>query len=76
MVQRMELREVLKDPKLAAKLTPSMALTEQLLRDKSNLSGVALATAKGSRPHVLAGRTFAAAMLVGLALAVPAIAAR
>lgn len=46
MVQRMELREVLKDPKLAAKLTPSMALTEQLLRDKSNLSGVALATAK------------------------------
>ncbi|MCB9641306.1 MAG: VWA domain-containing protein [Myxococcales bacterium] len=46
MVQRMELREVLKDPKLAAKLTPSMALTEQLLRDKSNLSGVALQTAK------------------------------
>lgn len=46
MVQRMELREVLKDPQLAAKLTPSMALTEQLLRDKSNLSGVALATAK------------------------------
>jgi hypothetical protein len=39
-------------------------------------SAVALATAKGSRPHVLAGRTFAAAMLVGLALAVPAIAAR
>jgi Mg-chelatase subunit ChlD len=46
MVQRMELREVLKDPQLAAKLTPSMALTEQLLRDKSNLSGVALAMAK------------------------------
>ena len=42
----MQLREVLADPKLAAQLTPSMSLIEQLLRDKSNLSGVALANAK------------------------------
>jgi hypothetical protein len=46
LVQRMHLREVLADPKLAARLTPSMSLIEQLLRDKSNLSGVALANAK------------------------------
>ncbi|WP_431897039.1 VWA domain-containing protein [Micromonospora haikouensis] len=46
LVRRMHLREVLADPKLAAKLTPSMSLIEQLLRDKSNLSGVALANAK------------------------------
>jgi hypothetical protein len=46
MVKRMRLREVLADPKLAAQLTPSMSLIEQLLRDKSNLSGVALANAK------------------------------
>ncbi len=45
-IQRMALREVLKDSKLAEKLTPSMALVEQLLRDKSNLSGVALQNAK------------------------------
>lgn len=45
-IQRMALREVLQDSKLAAKLTPSMALVEQLLRDKSNLSGVALKNAK------------------------------
>ena len=31
---------------LAAQLTPSMSLIEQLLRDKGNLSGVALANAK------------------------------
>jgi hypothetical protein len=42
----MRLREVLADPKLAAQLTPSMSLIEQLLRDKNNLSGVALANAK------------------------------
>lgn len=46
LVKRMHLREVLADPTLAAQLTPSMSLIEQLLRDKSNLSGVALANAK------------------------------
>lgn len=46
LVRRMHLREVLADPALAARLTPSMSLIEQLLRDKSNLSGVALANAK------------------------------
>ena len=46
LVGRMRLREVLADPKLASQLTPSMSLIEQLLRDKSNLSGVALANAK------------------------------
>jgi len=33
-------------PELAARLTPSMSLIEQLLRDKDNLDGVALANAK------------------------------
>ncbi|SEF78212.1 VWA domain containing CoxE-like protein [Nonomuraea solani] len=46
LVKRMRLREVLADPALAKQLTPSMSLIEQLLRDKSNLSGVALANAK------------------------------
>ncbi|MER6995460.1 VWA domain-containing protein [Streptomyces sp. NPDC000410] len=46
LVKRMHLREVLADPELAARLTPSMSLIEQLLRDKNNLSGVALANAK------------------------------
>lgn len=46
LVDRMRLREVLADPTLAAQLTPSMSLIEQLLRDKNNLSGVALANAK------------------------------
>src|SRR5215831_3416384 len=46
LVKRMHLREVLANPRLAAQLTPSMSLIEQLLRDKSNLSGVALANAK------------------------------
>ena len=46
MIDRMNLREVLKDARLAAKLTPSMALTEQLLRDKNHLTGPALAAAK------------------------------
>ncbi|MFE4797825.1 VWA domain-containing protein [Streptomyces sp. NPDC056708] len=46
LVKRMRLREVLANPKLAAQLTPSMSLIEQLLRDKNNLSGVALANAK------------------------------
>lgn len=46
LVARMRLREVLADPALAARLTPSMSLIEQLLRDKDNLSGLALANAK------------------------------
>jgi VWA domain containing CoxE-like protein len=46
LVSRMQLREVLADPKLAAQLIPSMSLIEQLLRDKNNLSGLALANAK------------------------------
>lgn len=46
LVKRMHLREVLADPALASRLTPSMSLIEQLLRDKDNLSGVALANAK------------------------------
>ncbi len=46
LVKRMHLREVLADPRLARQLTPSMSLVEQLLRDKANLSGVALANAK------------------------------
>jgi hypothetical protein len=46
LVHRMHLREVLADPQLAARLHPSMSLIEQLLRDKNNLSGVALANAK------------------------------
>ncbi|WP_017594168.1 vWA domain-containing protein [Nocardiopsis potens] len=46
LVRRMRLREVLGDPRLAKRLTPSMSLIEQLLHDKHNLSGVALANAK------------------------------
>lgn len=46
MIKRMQLREILKDRQLADKLTPNMPLVEQLLRDKSNLSGEALANAK------------------------------
>ncbi|MGP3928932.1 VWA domain-containing protein [Nonomuraea sp. KM88] len=46
LVKRMHLREVLADPVLSRQLTPSMSLIEQLLHDKHNLSGVALANAK------------------------------
>ncbi len=46
LIKRMDLREVLKDDRLAAQLTPSMPLVEQLLYDKSNLSGPALANAR------------------------------
>ncbi|MGW4895571.1 VWA domain-containing protein [Kitasatospora sp. NPDC004240] len=46
LVKRMQLREVLADSTLAARLTPSMSLIEQLLHDKGNLDGVALANAK------------------------------
>lgn len=46
LIKRMRLREILKDDRLAARLAPSMPLVEQLLRDKSNLSGTALKNAK------------------------------
>lgn len=46
LVKRMALRELLKDDRMAARLTPSMPLIEQLLHDKSNLSGTALKNAK------------------------------
>ena len=46
LIQRMALREVLKDNKLANQLAPSMPLVEQLLRDKAHLSGSALNNAK------------------------------
>lgn len=46
LIKRMALREVLQNDQMAASLTPSMPLIEQLLRDKANLSGKALAHAK------------------------------
>ncbi|MGB1250753.1 MAG: vWA domain-containing protein [Candidatus Promineifilaceae bacterium] len=46
LIDRMQLYELLKDDALAAQLTPSMALTEQLLREKGQLSGNALKNAK------------------------------
>ena len=46
LIDRMQLHELLKDDTLAAQLTPSMALTEQLLRSKGQLSGAALKNAK------------------------------
>ena len=46
MIDRMQLHEVLKDAKLARRLSPSMALTEQLLRSKEHLKGPALSNAK------------------------------
>lgn len=46
LIKRMELREVLKDDRLAARLAPTMPLVEQLLYDKSNLTGAALKNAK------------------------------
>ncbi|MFI6151426.1 VWA domain-containing protein [Kitasatospora sp. NPDC051170] len=46
LIKRMRLREVLADSGLASKLIPSMSLIEQLLHDKGNLDGVALANAK------------------------------
>lgn len=45
-IHRMALREVLKDDRMAAQLTPSMPLLEQLLRDKGHLSDNALKNAK------------------------------
>ncbi len=46
LIDKMALPDLLKDPKLAARLTPSMALTEQLLRSKDLLDGPALGQAK------------------------------
>lgn len=46
LIDRMALHEILSDNELVAKVTPSMALVEQLLRDKANLSGLALKNAK------------------------------
>jgi hypothetical protein len=46
LIGRMALHEVLKDRELVEKLTPSMALTEQLLRQKGKLEGEALGNAK------------------------------
>ena len=46
LVKRMALREVLQNDQMAASLTPSMPLLEQLLRDKANLSGNALKNAR------------------------------
>ena len=46
LIKRMDLLEILKDDRLAAQLTPSMSLVEQLLHAKSNLSGKALAHAR------------------------------
>ncbi len=45
-LDRMALAEVLKDAKLAKTLQPSMAMVEQLLRQKDGLSGQALVHAK------------------------------
>src|SRR5262249_31143986 len=46
LIKHMDLREVLKDDRLAAQLSPTLPLVEQLLRDKSNLTGPALANAR------------------------------
>jgi hypothetical protein len=46
LVRRMRLREVLADDRLARQLVPGMSLIEQLLRNKDDLDGLALANAK------------------------------
>src|SRR5262249_28774471 len=46
LVKRMALRELLQDDRMAARLTPSLPLVEQLLHDKANLSGTALQNAR------------------------------
>lgn len=46
LIDKMALVELLKDPRLAERLSPSMALTEQLLRAKDHLDGAALVAAK------------------------------
>lgn len=46
LIKRMDLREILQDDALASKITPTLAVVEQLLYDKSNLSGNALKNAR------------------------------
>jgi hypothetical protein len=46
LIERMQLHEILQDDRLASQLEPSMALVEQLLREKSHLSGKALEHAR------------------------------
>lgn len=46
LIKRMALRELLADDRLAAQIQPSMGMLEQILRDKSNLSGNALKNAR------------------------------
>lgn len=46
LLKRMNLHEILQDDRLAQQLNPSMDLLEQILRDKSNLSGNALKNGK------------------------------
>lgn len=46
LIDHMALAEVLADAKLARQITPSMAMVEQLLRQRGSLSGTALANAK------------------------------
>ncbi|MGE0329031.1 MAG: VWA domain-containing protein, partial [Polyangiaceae bacterium] len=46
LIKRMDLREILQDDALAYKITPTLAVVEQLLYDKSNLSGNALKNAR------------------------------
>lgn len=46
LIDRMRLAELLQDRQLARQLTPSIGLVEQLLRQKGNISGVALEEAK------------------------------
>ncbi len=46
MIDRMALADILADAKLASEISPSMAMVEQLLRQKGKLSGLALANAK------------------------------
>lgn len=45
-VDRMELREVLRDRELTEQMTPSMPMVEQVLHDKENLSDEALENAR------------------------------
>ncbi|HSI86984.1 MAG: VWA domain-containing protein [Candidatus Methylacidiphilales bacterium] len=46
LIKRMDLREALKDDELAARIPATLPIIEQLMHDKSNLSGTALANAK------------------------------
>ncbi len=46
LMKRIRLRDALKDPEVAAQLQPSMALVEQILRDKAHLSEEAMRNAR------------------------------